>query len=280
MPALPTTGVVDVRLRRMRIQGATSSPFVGEPEVYDWQAPRWRVSVQLRPYKLDDPNFAAWLAFFESLEGMANTFTADFSRYAPLATPPLTLTAGANVTVGADWVEKTSGGAADWDAGAYSVQSYTAGVWCSFRGSSAASHFMAGINSDPSVDDNYTGIDYAWFLRNDGTCESRIAGASEAVEGSYTAATSFGLAYDGGALRWFKDGVTVRTVSAAAGGPLAFDCSINTAGARIENIKLGPYNSAYADLLGRSWRMVSPDYEWGMDRRHVLEGLSFEAVSV
>lgn len=79
---IPTVGWADVRVTDARRQAVTRSKFTGKPKVYAHQSPeRYRLKLKTKPFKEGDANATAWIAFFNSLDGMVNTLTMDISRY-------------------------------------------------------------------------------------------------------------------------------------------------------------------------------------------------------
>jgi hypothetical protein len=84
MATLPTTGWAEVRVTEVLRQGQTQSPYTGQRKVYDWAvAPRYLLSLKTRAFKEGDSDAETWAAFFDSLNGMVETFTMDISRYVP-----------------------------------------------------------------------------------------------------------------------------------------------------------------------------------------------------
>lgn len=142
---------------------------------------------------------------------------------------------------------RKNGGAVLWDSDAYSPESYADGVFVSFQASQTNASFMVGLNSDPTTDSSFTSLDYAWFVRNDGTLEVRENGVSIANYGAYTINTTIGIKYDGATVFYTKDGVGVRSVI-APDLTLFVDSSFNAPGAACRNLKYGPLTTAPRSL--------------------------------
>ncbi len=113
---------------------------------------------------------------------------------------------------------------------------------------------MAGLNSDPTTDSNYTSIDYAWYFSSDqGNLEIYESGT-----GVYLAATSsawaltdvLSIQYDGRNVRYYKNGTLIRTTAAAAGLRLYADTSIRTTGGAVIISAFGSAGAAGADGTG------------------------------
>lgn len=135
----------------------------------------------------------------------------------------------------------------DWTAQVYSVQSYTNGAYVSFSPGSASTpkHIMVGLNTDPNYDASYASIDYCWYLA-DGSLIIYESGAGNGPYGTYTASTVLSITYDGISVKYFKDGVLIRTV-ATAGQKFYLDSSFIESGDRtsgIKNLAFGPMGSS------------------------------------
>lgn len=141
-------------------------------------------------------------------------------------------------------ITKTSASGA-WNAGAHSLQSYSVGCFCTARAADTTTAKMFGLNDDPDVDHNFTGINFAWRADAAGTLGIYENGVLIGTQGSYTAATVLAITYDGVNVRYFRDGTVVRTV-AASGLRLFLDVSLFTLGASWVDVTFGPQGGAGA----------------------------------
>lgn len=137
------------------------------------------------------------------------------------------------------------GGADAYDSDCYSIEAYSGGCVVKFR-CATDGRFLAGFNSDPLTDQNYTSLDFAWYAEN-GTghaiiYESGTAANGGASFGNYTANTVFSITYDGNVVRYYLDGVLCREVS-APGKVLFFDSSFRAPGSTLTDLYFGPLNS-------------------------------------
>lgn len=156
----------------------------------------------------------------------------------PPGTPSFTLIGSSNVSIVINRVTKT-GGSPQWDAGAYSLQSFPDGVYCTFRPLQTNGSFMAGLNSDPAADHSYLSLDFAWYCLPDGTLQMWESGAPVSSAGSYSTSTILSIVYDGHVVRYVKDGVTQRFVR-RSNLALFFDSSIYSPLSGIADIGFGP----------------------------------------
>lgn len=143
------------------------------------------------------------------------------------------------VLVGGNGADRTSGGGS-WNAGAYSLNGFTGGAYCEFTATTGTS--MAGLNSDPTTDDNYTSLDYAFYFTGAPGSSLYIyeSGNDRGAFGTFAATDVFAVVYDGATVRYMKNGVVLRTVAAAADQRLYFDSSIVSNGAGFRNIRIAP----------------------------------------
>jgi hypothetical protein len=142
----------------------------------------------------------------------------------------------ANVAIDSLLIKKTSGATGTWNAGSYSVQQLASGdgyvehVLDTFTASPVA----VGFNSNPTVDANYTGIDFC-IMADAGSCKVyengslKYTGASEALAGDVLRVQIEG---GGTVVKYYSNGVLKYTaVTPTITYPLSADCSIfNTNG--------------------------------------------------
>lgn len=171
---------------------------------------------------------------------LTGTFTA------PAGTAFVALDVGEAAGTGAWFVDDAAAGPSTWAAGAYSLQSYSTGCFASMRAADTTTSKMFGLNNDPDIDANFTGINFAWRADDSGNLQIYENGILLSAQGTYTVQTILGINYDGVNVRYTKDGTTVRTV-AASGLRLFLDTSLFTIGAEWQDATFGPMGPAGAD---------------------------------
>jgi hypothetical protein len=132
--------------------------------------------------------------------------------------------ASANANYNGGIIRKISGTAA-WDAQAYSTNYYTT---CQITGKarSLTQNAMFGLNNDPTLDANFTGINYAWYI-NAGVPRIYENGTLVSTHGTLNLNTVLTVIYDGSNIAYLKDGVEVRRIAASTGLTLYADTSLN-----------------------------------------------------
>ena len=147
---------------------------------------------------------------------------------------------------------RTAAGAG-WDAQAYSVESYTSNCYATAMAASLASKTFFGLNSDPTTDANFTGIDYGWNMAGDNNAYIYESNVSIGSQGAYTTSTVLAITYDGTNVRYYKDGVVVRTVARAAGAALHFDSSFNTSAGALTAVAFSNQKKLYGPKTSGAW---------------------------
>lgn len=174
---------------------------------------------------------------------------------APVAVPGFNAFAnsgtGATNSANADGsyrVQRTSGGPA-WDASVRGTSGVSASRVCAFSPNNTTGAGMYGINTDPTLDDDYTSLDFAFYLRGSdlggvnayiyesGTQMMHLpSNLSADGTASYDTNTVFSIEYENRSgleqmkfVRYFVNGKLFRTVySSQITTSLYFDSSMNT----------------------------------------------------
>jgi hypothetical protein len=150
---------------------------------------------------------------------------------------------GRSVTVQGSTLSKNGGTSGQWDADAYSKQSYP----CAYATatSSGICDIFFGINADPLYDASFGSIDFAWYLRGDGLAFFYTGGYNQGNT-NYTAGDTFTVSYDGVYARWLKNGVAAFTLRVnPPQGPLYFDSSFAYQGQPLLGVQFGPMANVY-----------------------------------
>ena len=131
-----------------------------------------------------------------------------------------------------------------WSKSAYSDQARTGNISLSFKVSDLG-YKMIGLNSDPTTNDSYTTIDYAWYSN------SRDGGRAEIYENGSGKGTHFSgmtaddyliITYDNQYIRYYSfddsTGITTleRSVNAGSGLSLYMDSSLYSSGTKADNL--------------------------------------------
>ena len=82
------------------------------------------------------------------------------------------------------------------------------------------------LNTDPSANADYKTLDYAFYLHTDGNVYCYESGGGKGKLGTYGVGTQFTITYDNSVIRYFINGIQVRSVSAGSGKRFYFDSSL------------------------------------------------------
>jgi hypothetical protein len=163
-----------------------------------------------------------------STAGVAGTAIADPNAAIVLIPRGNSVVDGTNIT--------KVGGASAYDSDCYSREAYLGGCALSFQAGQTDKHWLAGLNSDPLTDQNYTSLDFAWYGDNAAGSHIYENGSFVSSVGAYTEATQFEVKTDGAYVYYYKDGVLSRSVP-SVGRRLFFDCSLYNPGTRINAVR-------------------------------------------
>lgn len=164
----------------------------------------------------------------------------------PASAAFMAIDVGEATGTGAWFVDDLDAGQSAWNAGAHSLQSYSTGCFCTARPTGTTTSKMFGLNNDPAVDANFTGINFAWRADATGALTIYENGILINSQGTYTSATVLAITYDSKNVVYLKDGVSVRTI-AATGLRLFLDTSMFTPNAEWQDVAFGPMGAAGAD---------------------------------
>jgi Fibronectin type III domain len=165
---------------------------------------------------------------------------ADYGYTGTLdATTDIVLIARGNCTVAGNLAEKV-GGTTAWDSDVYSRDSAYGACVASATPMQANAHIMFGLNSDPTTDQNFTSLDFAWYVRDDGTALIYENGSNVGMAAiAYAAGDTLVVLYDGSRVRYMQNGQERRVVAATPGLVLFLDSSFYTPGGRLSHIRFG-----------------------------------------
>jgi hypothetical protein len=213
--------------------------------VYDGALVRYLQNGVVRREVMAGPNLQFYLDSSFNSPGAA----VQDIRFGPYGTAaPVLFNARGNCVVSDTNAQKV-GGSSAWDSDFYSIRGYPS-CHVSFKPNQTNAAMMIGLNADPLTDSDWPSIDYAWYVTASGTLEVRESGSGDQLSGaggSYTKATVCAITYDGSTVTYWKDGVSMRTVS-VAGLTLYADSSFYDPGAGINSLRFGPTtNLAVAD---------------------------------
>lgn len=140
-------------------------------------------------------------------------------------------------------IYKNPKGTTGWDSDCYSKDAFAGACSLRFTASQTNAYVAVGFNTNPTADQNYTGIPYAWMPQPDGNAYIYQSGNLVFSTGPYTTSTKFEIRYDGKYVTFYRDSVQWWTVAAPA-KVFFLDSSFYTPGAAVDNVYFGALNPA------------------------------------
>jgi hypothetical protein len=238
------------------LRDAYNTAFAGLASYLDSLSPSWSNTTVDTPIT-PATDQAAWLAYYNARQALLNAIASEAGKRAVWATVigpgrpsdnatrDVTLVSSGSIFIAGNSIEKTAS-PGSWDAAAYSRESYSGGAFVSFSPAAANLRFMLGLNTDPTFSDSWQTLDYAIYVE----LGALFVAESGALVGSlttYAAGDSLAVTYDGATVRYLKNGVAFRSVSAVVTQPLYLDSSFLDVGARADRVVFGPM-SAVRDI--------------------------------
>lgn len=136
------------------------------------------------------------------------------------------------------------GGSSSWDSSIYSLSAYANGAFVSFRPAQQNVDFCIGLNADPTTNNNYTSIDYAFIPDSVGSLNIYESGTYVSTPTGYVTGDDLSITYDGALVRYFKNGSLLREVMAGPGRSFSLDSSFYGPGGAVADLRFGPYGTA------------------------------------
>jgi YD repeat-containing protein len=177
-------------------------------------------------------------------------------------------------------LSKVGGGVA-WNGEVRSNGSYTGTAYVSAQAGQTNLHGMFGMSTNPTVNTSTT-IDYAWYLKADGTVEIYEGGQpSQPVSafGSYSVTDTFSIAYSGNTVSYLKNGVVIKTTSTSANRTFYVDSSLYSPGFDLHNLKFGRTEAVagYMSASATAVQYVKQPDDLSADKVTILRRQSYNA---
>lgn len=164
--------------------------------------------------------------------------------FGPLTTgPAVPFIARGNCIATATTAKKLDG-ITQWDSDVYTTATYQGGCAVTFQADQTNCQLMVGLNSDPTSDQSYASLDYAWFCVDNGHVQIYESGGRAGdYDNTYTRDTVFTVKYDGQVVSYLIDGVVARQVP-KVGATFFMDSSFLQVGSSVRNLQFVPLTTA------------------------------------
>jgi ribosomal protein S4E len=151
-----------------------------------------------------------------------------------------------------------SGG--NWDGGASSLNKvYNNGYIYSIAAETNTTR-MFGL-SNTNIDNNYTTIQYAFYLQNGGTLGIYESNANRGNYGTYSTGDTLKILVDQGIVKYFKNSTELYESTVVPTLPMLADVSINTLAGTINNVNIVNYTNGNISTISTNAGAI-PTYQW------------------
>lgn len=153
----------------------------------------------------------------------------------------------------------------------YSKSGYKDSLFISFKPSQTTIYIVFGLDENPSAGAGSTNFIASWYLAPSGQLyilEGNVQITPAIAYSTYDTNTELRIEYSGGYVRYYHNGVLVRSVARAIGNPLYLDSSFYNSGA-VYDLDFGtcittPFGTSFADLgtinPNTTTNITIPDY--------------------
>ncbi|MDB5258458.1 MAG: hypothetical protein JWM14_3153 [Chitinophagaceae bacterium] len=148
----------------------------------------------------------------------------------------------------------------NWDGGAASWNTVSNNGYFQFTATEVNKARMIGL-STTNTNANYTSIQYAFYLKNNGNLNIFESSTDKGLFSTYTTNDVFKILVDNNIVKYYQNGNLLYTSTVAPTLPLLVDVSINATGGTVTNAVVANYNiGSFAATVTNAG--VSPSYQW------------------
>lgn len=147
-----------------------------------------------------------------------------------------------------------------WDGGAFSINKVHAEGYMQFRAADVNRELMIGL-SNTNTDNNFSSIQFAIFLRNNGSFEIYESGIGIGNFGTYAVDDIFRISVENGRVRYFRGSTEIYQSLSTPTLPLSVDVSINNTDGRVTDARVVNYSQGTYRALASS-SLTNPVYQW------------------
>lgn len=155
----------------------------------------------------------------------------------------------------------------NWDGGAASWNSLYNNGYIQFTAAETNKARMIGL-STTNANSNYTTIQYAVYLQNNGTVSIYENGNNLANIGSYANNDIFKISVDNNVVKYYQNTVLIYTSTVPPTLPLLVDVSIKHVGGTVSNLIVANYNTGVFTATTAN-AGVAPTYQWKLNGSNV-----------
>jgi len=255
--------LLEIHADSMGVSRATLSAKFGELTSYlQALVPQWNDATQDTNIVRADFD-AKFNNYYESEVALLNAIAAKIQSNAALAgakadaSGGLTLIGRGIAVLGNSATKET--GTTGFNADCYSKEAYSGGCFASVVpvDTSVSTDLMFGLNEDPVGDNGWgvggwQGLNYALRLQNSGAITCFEGSVEVGQLGLFVYGDILSIEYDEVEVRYKKNGLLLRSVSAPAGWRFYFDSTFYTVGSKLTRIIFAPFGSGAAVVAAKA----------------------------
>ena len=136
------------------------------------------------------------------------------------------------------------GGVSAWDSDIYSLEGYPI-CHVTWKANQTNADVVIGLGLFPGASSSFTNVNFGLQCASNGMLYALESGVTTPLSVAYTTTSRLAVVCDGGAIIYYKDGISIRSLSLASvgisgGTPFFLDSSFYTPGVAINTLQWGP----------------------------------------
>ncbi|MDB5274087.1 MAG: hypothetical protein JWO58_2454 [Chitinophagaceae bacterium] len=155
----------------------------------------------------------------------------------------------------------------NWDGGAASWNTVADNGYLQFTATEINTFRAIGL-STTNANNNYTSIQYAFYLNNSGGVQITESGTNRGTFGTYNTNDVFAITVEAGVVKYYQNTALLYISNITPTLPMLVDVSLYNTGATIANAVVGNYSTG-SFIASATNAGASPSYQWKLNGSNV-----------